>query len=180
MDCLHLKELGYEKFAKLVTTFLSKMGVSIIKGEHHHSIEPRTSTKSMLYPLAKLFEPALLNLALPLPPTNNPSVLLITSSPQALSYPYSSLLPLRSCAVSSLPPQVHWPPPSFPSTTFITNSSPVTVDTIHLPCTSTVHKLTSKVPFVQCSSPHMLSSLSFTTPSKQPLVPPPSLLSIYF
>ena len=63
-------EIGNEKFGKSVTTSLSKIGAGIIKRKHHHSIEPKTSTKSTLSSLAKPFEPASLILALPSPPTN--------------------------------------------------------------------------------------------------------------
>ena len=73
---------------------------------------------------------------------------------------------------SSLPPQVHAPSPSFPSSTSIILPSQATAHTLHLPPKSMVHKLTSQVAFTQSSSPHTSSSLSFTPPPKSPFVPP--------
>ena len=76
-DFLHLIQLRNAMFATLATSVLFKMKTSI-KRKHYYTIKPKTSIESTLSPLAKPFEPALLNSALPPPqPTNNSPVPLI-------------------------------------------------------------------------------------------------------
>ena len=127
----HLIELGNVKFAKSVTAIFFRIKAGI-KRRHHCTIKPKTSTKSILFPLAIPSEPASSNSAPPLPyPTNNSLAPLSTSSPQKLQYPSLFLFILQSREVSSSPPLILAPLPSVSLFTSITIPFPVTAHTLH-------------------------------------------------